>query len=136
MPRPPTPRQSRHAPGASAQNHEPNLVPEADMAQPENPGDAEGSLISHLLELRDRLLYALIAIAVVFGALLPFTGQVYSLVARPLLAVLPAGSSMIATEVASPFLTPIKLTLAVAIVIAIPFLLYQLWAFVAPGLYR
>lgn len=106
------------------------------MAQPENPGAAEGSLISHLLELRDRLLYALIAIAVVFGALLPFTGEVYSLVARPLLAVLPAGSSMIATEVASPFLTPIKLTLAVAIVIAIPFLLYQLWAFVAPGLYK
>ena len=106
------------------------------MAQPENPGAAEGSLISHLLELRDRLLYALIAIAVVFGALLPFTGEVYSFVARPLLAVLPAGSSMIATEVVSPFLTPIKLTLAVAIVIAIPFLLYQLWAFVAPGLYK
>ena len=79
------------------------------MAQPENPGAAEGSLISHLLELRDRLLYALIAIAVVFGALLPFTGEVYSFVARPLLAVLPAGSSMIATEVVSPFLTPIKL---------------------------
>ena len=106
------------------------------MAQHEKPGAAEGSLISHLLELRDRLLYALLAILVVFGALLPFTGQVYSLVAQPLLAVLPAGASMIATEVASPFLTPIKLTLAVAIAISIPVLLYQLWAFVAPGLYK
>lgn len=106
------------------------------MAQSENPGAAEGSLISHLLELRDRLLYALIAIAVVFGALLPFTGEVYTMVAQPLMGVLPAGATMIATDVASPFLTPIKLTLAVAIVITIPFLLYQIWAFVAPGLYK
>ncbi|MDO8706247.1 MAG: twin-arginine translocase subunit TatC [Sulfuricaulis sp.] len=93
-------------------------------------------MISHLLELRDRLLYAVIAIGVVFGALLPFTSEVYALVAKPLIDVLPVGATMIATEVASPFLTPIKLTLAVAIVFTIPFLLYQLWAFVAPGLYR
>lgn len=106
------------------------------MAERNEPGAAEGSLISHLLELRNRLLYSVIAIAVVFGALLPFTRDVYTLVARPLINVLPAGSSMIATEVASPFLTPIKLTLAIAVVITIPFLLYQLWAFVAPGLYR
>jgi sec-independent protein translocase protein TatC len=106
------------------------------MAERNEPGAAEGSLISHLLELRNRLLYSVIAIAVVFGALLPFTRDVYTLVAKPLMNVLPAGSAMIATEVASPFLTPIKLTLAVAIVITIPFLLYQLWAFVAPGLYR
>src|SRR3970040_2377053 len=106
------------------------------MAQREKPGAPEGSLFSHLLELRDRLLYAVIAIAVVFGALLPFTSDVYTLVAKPLMNVLPAGATMIATEVASPFLTPIKLTLAVAVVITIPVLLYQLWAFVAPGLYR
>lgn len=106
------------------------------MAEREKPGAAEGSLISHLLELRDRLLYSVIAIAVVFGALLPFTSDVYTLVAKPLISVLPAGATMIATEVASPFLTPIKLTLAMAIVLTIPFLLYQLWAFVAPGLYR
>jgi sec-independent protein translocase protein TatC len=106
------------------------------MAEREEPGAPEGSLISHLLELRDRLLYAVIAIAVVFGALLPFTSDVYTLVAKPLMNVLPAGATMIATEVASPFLTPIKLTLAVAVVITIPVLLYQLWAFVAPGLYR
>ena len=106
------------------------------MAERENPGAAEGGLISHLLELRDRLLYSVIAIAVVFGALLPFTSEVYTLVAKPLIGVLPSGATMIATEVASPFLTPIKLTLALAIVFTIPFLLYQLWAFVAPGLYR
>jgi sec-independent protein translocase protein TatC len=106
------------------------------MAESEEPGAAEGSLISHLLELRDRLLYSVIAIAVVFGVLLPFTSDVYTLVAKPWRTVLPAGATMIATEVASPFLTPIKLTLAVAVVITIPFLLYQLWAFVAPGLYR
>ncbi len=106
------------------------------MAKPEKPGTAEGGLISHLLELRDRLLYSVIAIAVVFLGLIPFAGEVYTAVAKPLMGVLPAGATMIATEVASPFLTPIKLTLAVAIVITIPFLLYQLWAFVAPGLYR
>ena len=106
------------------------------MAEPEDPQAAEGSLISHLLELRDRLLYSVIAIAVAFGALLPFTSDVYTLVAKPLINVLPPGATMIATEVASPFLTPIKLTLALAVVLTIPFLLYQLWAFVAPGLYK
>ena len=106
------------------------------MTEPEKPEAAEGSLITHLLELRDRLLYAVIAIAVVFFALIPFAGDVYTLVAQPLMGVLPPGATMVATEVASPFLTPIKLTLAVAIVITIPFLLYQLWAFVAPGLYK
>lgn len=106
------------------------------MAENDSLGGAEGTLITHLLELRDRLLYSVIAIGVIFGALLPFTSEVYTLVAKPLIGVLPVGAGMIATEVASPFLTPIKLTLAVAVVITIPFLLYQLWAFVAPGLYR
>ena len=108
------------------------------MAESEKPGAAEGSLISHLLELRDRLLYSVIAIAVVFGVLMAFvgSGEVYTLVAKPLMDVLPPGANMVATEVASPFLTPIKLTLAVALVLTIPFLLYQLWAFVAPGLYK
>jgi len=108
------------------------------MAEPEDPQTAEGSLISHLLELRDRLLYSVIAIAVVFGVLMAFvgSGEVYTLVAKPLMDVLPPGANMVATEVASPFLTPIKLTLAVALGLTIPFLLYQLWAFVAPGLYK
>lgn len=105
------------------------------MAQPDEPG-AEGSFLSHLIELRNRLLYALIAVGIVFAVLVPFANDVYELLADPLLEAMPAGTSMIATEVASPFLTPIKLTLFAAVVIAVPFLLYQLWAFVAPGLYR
>lgn len=97
---------------------------------------AEGTFLSHLVELRNRLLYAVIAIGVVFVALLPFSNEVYVLVAEPLMAVLPPGTSMIATEVTSPFFIPIKLTLGVAIVLTVPYVLYQVWAFVAPGLYR
>ena len=106
-----------------------------DPAEPPENG-AEGSFISHLLELRNRLLYSVIAIGIFFIGLVPFANKVYSRVAQPLISVLPKGANMIATDVTSPFLTPIKLTLAVAIVAAIPFVLYQLWAFVAPGLYR
>jgi sec-independent protein translocase protein TatC len=108
------------------------------MADPDKTEEAESgesSFLSHLLELRNRLLYALIAVALAFLVLLPFSNEIYALLAKPLLDVLPKGASMIATEVASPFLTPIRLTLAVAFVVAIPFVLYQLWAFVAPGLY-
>lgn len=109
------------------------------MAEPDKPeesGGNGGSFLSHLLELRNRLLYAMVAIGVAFLVLVPFSNEVYALLAKPLLDVLPKGASMIATEVASPFLTPIRLTLAVALVVAIPFVLYQLWAFIAPGLYR
>src|SRR5436190_11200904 len=107
------------------------------MAEPDNSDDSgESSFLSHLLELRNRLLYALIAVGVAFLALVPFSNEIYSLLAKPLLDVLPKGASMIATDVASPFLTPIRLTLMVAFVVAVPFVLYQLWAFVAPGLYR
>ncbi|HEY8553956.1 MAG TPA: twin-arginine translocase subunit TatC [Burkholderiales bacterium] len=109
------------------------------MTEPSNgesTNGAEGTFISHLLELRNRALYSLIAIGVVFLALVPFANDVYALLARPLLGVLPQGASMIATEVASPFLTPLRLTFAAALVIAVPFVLYQVWAFVAPGLYR
>ncbi|BAU47250.1 twin-arginine protein translocation system subunit TatC [Sulfurifustis variabilis] len=105
------------------------------MAQPDEPS-AEGSFLSHLIELRNRLLRAVVAVGIVFAALVPFANQVYEFLADPLLDVLPSGTSMIATEVASPFLTPIKLTFLAAIVVAVPYLLYQLWAFVAPGLYR
>ena len=94
------------------------------------------NFIAHLLELRNRLMYAVITVGVVFGALLPFSNDVYILLARPLMAVLPPGVGMIATDVSSAFLTPIKVTLALAIVVSIPMILYQLWAFVAPGLYR
>jgi sec-independent protein translocase protein TatC len=97
---------------------------------------SEGSFVSHLIELRNRILYALVAVGAVFAGLAYFAQDLYALVARPLTAALPAGASMIATEVASPFLTPLKLTFWVAVMIAMPFVLYQIWAFVAPGLYK
>jgi sec-independent protein translocase protein TatC len=106
------------------------------MAEPEHPAGAEGSFLSHLLELRNRLLYAILSVALVAVPLLVFSNEVYSFVARPLLEALPKGASMVATDVASPFLTPVKLAFIAAFVIAVPFVLYQLWAFIAPGLYR
>jgi sec-independent protein translocase protein TatC len=93
-------------------------------------------LISHLVELRDRLLKAVLVILVVTASLLPFSNDLYQILSQPLLAHLPESSTMIATQVASPFLTPFKLTLSTAILLAIPILLYQIWAFVAPGLYE
>ena len=93
-------------------------------------------LISHLVELRDRLLRALMAVLVVFLGLVYFANDIYTFVAAPLVDRLPEGTSMIATDVASPFFTPIKLTLVVSVFIAVPMILYQIWAFVAPGLYK
>nr|WP_284509672.1 twin-arginine translocase subunit TatC [Salinivibrio costicola] len=93
-------------------------------------------LISHLMELRNRLLRAIVAILVVFAGLVYFANDIYSLVAQPLIDKLPEGASMIATDVASPFFTPIKLTLVISVFVAIPVVLYQIWAFVAPGLYK
>jgi sec-independent protein translocase protein TatC len=96
----------------------------------------EGSFLSHLIELRDRLLKAVLSIGVVFAALVYFANDIYHLVALPLLRALPQGTTLIATGVASPFFTPIKLTFWLSLFLAIPFVLYQIWAFVAPGLYR
>ena len=93
------------------------------------------SFISHLIELRDRLLKAMVALLVVFGVLFYWARDIYSFLAKPLLAELPAGSHMIAVEVAAPFFVPIKVTMFVSLVIALPFVLYQIWAFIAPGLY-
>jgi sec-independent protein translocase protein TatC len=95
----------------------------------------EGTLLSHLIELRGRLLKISVAVVVVFIGLLPFSTRIFTLVSEPLREVLPGGA-MIATQVASPLLTPFKLTLFVALFIAMPVVLYQIWAFVAPGLYR
>ena len=95
----------------------------------------EQGLIGHLVELRNRLLRIVGAVLVVFIVLAPFANYLYTLLAGPLLAAMPEGTSMIATEVAAPFLTPFKFTLVLAVFIAMPVVLYQVWAFVAPGLY-
>jgi len=100
------------------------------MSQTQQP------LISHLVELRSRLLRAFAAIVLVFLALVYFANDIYSILAEPLLRQLPEGTSMIATGVATPFLTPMKLTLIVSFFAAIPYVLYQVWAFIAPGLYK
>ncbi|WP_218352465.1 twin-arginine translocase subunit TatC [Alteromonas lipotrueiana] len=94
------------------------------------------SLISHLIELRNRVLRALLSVLVVFLCLVYFAEDLYHYLAKPLLEVLPENSSMIATDVASPFFAPFKLTLVLSFFLAIPYVLYQVWAFVAPGLYK
>ena len=93
------------------------------------------TFLSHLVELRDRLLRAIIALGVAFLCLVPFSKDIYAWLARPMLAKLPSGVAMIATEVTSPFFIPVKVTLLAAVVLALPVILYQIWAFVAPGLY-
>ena len=93
-------------------------------------------LISHLIELRKRLLNSIIAVLAIFLCLVYFSNDIYQLVSAPLIKQLPAGASMIATDVASPFLAPIKLTVIVSLFLAVPVILYQVWAFVAPALYR
>ncbi len=107
------------------------------MAQPNKyPPDSGQPLIAHLVELRTRLLRILVAVLVVFLLMFPFANELYALLAEPLLVHLPEGGSMIATEVASPFLAPFKFTLVLSFFVAIPMVLYQVWAFIAPGLYR
>lgn len=96
----------------------------------------EQPLVAHLIELRNRLIKALIGIVIVLIPLLVYANELYSIVAAPLLAVMPPGTSMIATEVTSTFLTPFKLALVLAIFLAMPVVLYQVWAFIAPGLYK
>lgn len=101
----------------------------------DDKGGAEMGLLSHLIELRDRLLRMLLAVGIVFLCLFPFADTIYSWLAQPLLSHMPEGTSMIAIEVASPFLIPFKVCLMVAVFVTAPFWLYQIWAFVAPGLY-
>lgn len=100
------------------------------------PDDKQDSLVSHLVELRDRLIKVVVGVVVVVLALFPFANQLYSFMAEPLLKHLPAQSTMVAIDVASPFLTPFKLVMLAAVVVTIPWILYQVWAFVAPGLYK
>jgi sec-independent protein translocase protein TatC len=97
--------------------------------------EGEETFLSHLVELRQRLVRALLAVAVVVLALLPWSRDIYGVLAQPLLASLPKGGQMIATDVIGPFLVPLKVTLLAGLVVALPYVLYQVWAFVAPGLY-
>jgi sec-independent protein translocase protein TatC len=100
------------------------------------PQDREQSLFDHLKELRDRLLRMVLAVVFVFLCLFAFSEQIFSLTAQPLLELMPAGTSMIATGVTSPFLVPFKLVLLLSVLITVPYLLHQIWGFVAPGLYK
>lgn len=104
---------------------------------PDNLGDdLQQGLFSHLLELRSRLLKCAACVLIVLLALVPFANRLYSELAAPLVARLPQGAHLIATAVASPFLTPLKLALYTALFISMPWILFQLWAFVSPGLYK
>jgi sec-independent protein translocase protein TatC len=98
--------------------------------------EAQESFLSHLIELRTRLMRSIIAVVVVLLVLFPFAKDIYALLAQPLLRVLPHGSTMIATDVTGTFLVPLKVTLMAAFLIALPYVLWQAWAFVAPGLYQ
>jgi sec-independent protein translocase protein TatC len=98
--------------------------------------DTESGLFGHLVELRSRLLRGITGLAIVLAALLPFANRLYTWLSQPLIDKLPEGAQLIAVEVASPFFAPLKLAFFVALVAAMPWLLYQLWAFVAPGLYK
>jgi len=97
---------------------------------------AEGTLLSHLIELRDRILRGVLAVLIVFIGLVPFANPLYEFLASPLMNALPEGNSMISTEPHGPFFVPFKFAFAAAVAIAVPYLLYQMWAFVAPGLYQ
>ncbi|HEY0664759.1 MAG TPA: twin-arginine translocase subunit TatC [Gallionella sp.] len=94
------------------------------------------SFIAHLIELRTRLMHSMIALLLVFLCLFPWAAELYALLAHPLLAKLPAGGQMIATDVTTPFFVPLKVTMMAAFLIALPYILYQAWRFVAPGLYE
>ncbi|KVW96149.1 twin-arginine translocase subunit TatC [Thiobacillus denitrificans] len=98
--------------------------------------NSEDTFISHLIEMRDRLLRAVIAVVVLFVLLFPWAQDLYALLAKPMLAALPQGGQMIATEVTTPFFVPIKVTMMTAFLLAMPWVFYQMWAFVAPGLYQ
>jgi len=113
-----------------------SLMTKKNNLDPALSDDTEQPLIYHLIELRDRLLRIVLVVGVVFIALVPFSNTLFSMLSGPLMAHMPEDSSMIAIEVASPFLIPFKLTLFLALFIAIPYVLYQLWSFVAPGLYK
>jgi sec-independent protein translocase protein TatC len=95
----------------------------------------QDTFISHLIELRSRLVKSMLAIIILFVCLFPWASDLYALLAKPMLAVLPVGGQMIATDVTTPFFVPMKVALMAAFIVALPYVLYQIWAFIAPGLY-
>jgi sec-independent protein translocase protein TatC len=105
------------------------------MTEEQKTTGSEDTFISHLIELRSRLMKASLVVIVLFLGLMPWAGSIYDLLAYPMMVALPEGSKMIATGVVTPFLIPVKVTMLVAFIIALPWVLYQMWAFVAPGLY-
>jgi sec-independent protein translocase protein TatC len=105
------------------------------MTDDQNTTSAGDTFISHLVELRNRVMKASVAIVVVFLCMMPWAGTIYDFLAMPMMSALPAGSKMIATGVITPFLIPVKVTLLAAFIVALPVVLYQAWAFIAPGLY-
>ncbi|WP_296058051.1 twin-arginine translocase subunit TatC [uncultured Amphritea sp.] len=107
-----------------------------DPNQTHSEDDQEQPIVSHLVELRSRLMRALLAIFILFLCLFYFANNLYEIVSAPLTALLPAGTSMIATDVTSPFFAPFKLTLVLSIFLAMPFILHQVWGFISPGLYK
>ena len=100
-----------------------------------SPDQSDMPLIEHLLELRNRLLKMVLAVIICFAAIYPFANELYLLMSQPLRDLLPVGQTMIATDITAPFFAPLKLALVLAVFVAIPIILYQLWSFVAPGLY-
>ena len=108
---------------------------EANKEENNTAGKAQ-PMVTHLIELRDRLLRTLVIVLLLFVAMFPFANEIYGYASEPLRAYLPENSTMIATQVASPFLTPFKLTMVLSVFAAMPFILYQTWAFIAPGLYK
>jgi sec-independent protein translocase protein TatC len=117
-------------------SEEPNSADDNAEAEDALQGQGEMTFVEHLVELRDRLLRIVLAVLCFLVVLFPFANDLYAVLAEPLLRHLPEGTSMIATQVASPFLTPFKLTLVLSIFLAMPVVLYQVWSFVAPGLYK
>jgi sec-independent protein translocase protein TatC len=98
--------------------------------------ETQETFISHLIELRSRLIHSIVAVMVIFFCLVNWAREIYTLLAKPMLAALPQGGHMIATDVGGAFLVPMKVTLMLAFLIALPYVLYQIWAFIAPGLYK
>ncbi|RDL43347.1 twin-arginine translocase subunit TatC [Marinomonas piezotolerans] len=96
----------------------------------------QAPLVAHLIELRNRLLKSILVVLILFGGMYPFANELYLFISEPLRLLLPEGSSLIATEVASPFLAPLKLTFALSVLIGVPYILYQAWSFIAPALYK